>query len=215
MGSEAVAAAYRGTLLIADISGYTGFLGAVGGVHGEEMAKTGVIPEAYPLMTTLLEGIVDRLVPPFTLSKTEGDAVFAFASDADLDIRGQSILDCIGACYASFRGQVEAMNTAITCDCNACGMGIPLDLKFVLHHGGYVTQPIAGRAELIGPEVNAVHRLLKNHATDLVGDHAYALLTAAAVEGLQVPADGTPTVTETYDHFPPIEAYVFELSVPV
>ena len=164
-------------------------------------------------MTTLLDGIVDRLVPPFALSKTEGDAVFAFAADDQFELRGGAILACINACYLSFRGEVQAMEAALTCGCSACSLGIDLDLKFVMHHGGYVLQPIAGRQELLGPEVNAVHRLLKNHATDVVGDHAYALLTNAALRHLEVPADLASSVTEIYDHFPPIETFVFPVPI--
>lgn len=57
----------RGALLLADVSGYTGFLQAVAGAHGEEMATMQELPAAYPLMTSLLNGIVTRLVPPFRL----------------------------------------------------------------------------------------------------------------------------------------------------
>ena len=213
MASESVAAANRGTLLLADISGYTAFLQGVGAAHGEEMAETGEVPAAYPIMMTLLDGIVERLVPPFTLSKTEGDAVFAFAPDADLSLRGQSLLACMNACYAAFQENVVAMERALTCGCSACSFGITLDLKFVMHHGGYVIQPIAGRQELLGPDVNAVHRLLKNHANDIVGDRAYALLTSAATSHLEVPVATASPLTETYDHVAPIETFVFPVPI--
>lgn len=213
MTSAATPAANRGTLLLADISGYTAFLEGVGAEHGAEMAETGEVPEAYPIMMALLDGIVDRLVPPFTLSKTEGDAVFAFAPDADLPLRGQSILGCMNACYTAFQEQVVAMERALTCGCSACSFGITLDLKFVMHHGGYVIQPIAGRQELLGPDVNAVHRLLKNHASDIVGDAAYALLTSDATTHLDVPVDAASSVTETYDNIAPIDAYVFPVPI--
>jgi hypothetical protein len=213
MTAEATIGAQRGTLLLADISGYTAFLEAVGAAHGAEMAESSVVPEAYPLMTTLLDGIVGRLVPPFTLSKTEGDAVFAFASDADFRLRGEAILGCIDSCYRSFRGRVRAMEEALTCGCDACSLGIKLDLKFVMHHGGYVVQAIAGRHELLGPDVNAVHRLLKNHASVVVGERAYALLTSAAATQLEVPVERGLWVTEEYEHLAPIEAVVF--TVPI
>lgn len=178
MTAHDVVAARQGTLLLADISGYTAFLQAVGGAHGEEMARTGVIPPAYPLMATLLDAVVKRLITPFTLSKTEGDAVFAFAGADELIIHGQQLLDCIDACYGEFRGQIAAAEAARTCRCSACALGIALDLKFILHAGTYVVHPIAGREELLGPDVNAVHRLLKNDAADAVGSGAYALSQA-------------------------------------
>ena len=209
MTSQATPAANRGTLLLADISGYTAFLQGVGAEHGAEMAETGEVPEAYPIMMRLLDGIVERLVPPFTLSKTEGDAVFAFAPDGDLPLRGQSLLACMDACYAAFQENVVAMERALTCGCSACSFGITLDLKFVMHHGGYVLQPIAGRQELLGPDVNAVHRLLKNHASDVVGDRAYALFSRAAADHLEIPVATATPITETYDHLAPIETFVF------
>ncbi|MBT5774755.1 MAG: DUF2652 domain-containing protein [Dehalococcoidia bacterium] len=209
MTSDHRPGANRGTLLLADISGYTAFLEGVGAEHGAEMAETGEVPEAYPIMMTLLDGIVERLVPPFTLSKTEGDAVFAFAADADLPLRGQSLLACMSSCYSAFQENVAAMERALTCGCSACSFGITLDLKFVMHHGGYVLQPIAGRQELLGPDVNAVHRLLKNHAADVVGNRAYALFTRSAADHLEIPVTTATPVTETYDHVGQIETFVF------
>jgi hypothetical protein len=38
-----------------------------------------------------------------------------------------------------------------------------LELKFVLHHGGYIVQTVAGHQELLGPDVTISHLLLKNH----------------------------------------------------
>ena len=201
--------ARRGTLVLADISGYTAFLEAVGGAHGEEMAQSGEVPEAYPLMTTLLDGIVDRLIPPFSLSKTEGDAVFAFAADGEPQLRGEAVLRCIDLCYQSFRSQIEAMEAALTCGCNACSLGINLDLKFVLHHGGYVVQPIAGRPELLGPDVNLAHRLLKNDARSVVGERAYALFSSAAAEHFGVRTDTARRLTESYEGIAPVEVFVF------
>jgi hypothetical protein len=63
--------------------------------------------------------------------------------------------------------------------------------------------------------VNAVHRLLKNGARALVGDGAYALLTVAAATHLGVPVEEAETLTERYDHFPPIDAYVFAVPTPL
>ena len=211
MTSQDTAMVSSGTLLLADISGYTAFLQAVGDSHGEEMTESGIVPEAYPIMTTLLDGIVEGLVPPFALSKTEGDAVFAFAADTDLPLRGQAVLDCIDACYQAFRTQVKTMDSALTCRCNACAAGIDLDLKFILHAGSYVQQPIAGRQELLGPDVNTIHRLLKNHVREVVGGSAYALLTVAATARLDVPVDLAIRLTESDSQYPPTDAYAFSL----
>jgi hypothetical protein len=201
----------RGALLLADISGYTAFLEAVGGVHGEEMRSTGVVPAAYPLMTSLLDGIVERIVPPFVLSKFEGDAVFAFAPDGEFALRGVQLLACLNACYAAFLARVAETRELMWCSCTACSTLNGLDLKFVLHHGEYVALSIAGHDEILGPDVTIAHRLMKNHAAALVEGSGYALLTEAAVRHFEAPLDDALPVTEEYEHVAPIRAYVFRL----
>ncbi len=201
----------RGTLLLADISGYTAFLRAVGDAHGEEMAAGTFVPEAYPLLTRLLDGIVERVSPPFVLSEVEGDAVFAFAADADLELRGSALLGCLANCYDEYRAHLGAARELMPCNCDACSSIDRLELKFVLHHGNYVIQAIAGHPRLLGPDVTAAHLLLKNHVRDVVGPVAYALFTAPAAVHLEVPLDAAFAVTEAYDHYPAIEGFVLTL----
>jgi hypothetical protein len=84
-------------------------------------------------------------------------------------------------------------------------------LKFVLHHGSYVAQTIAGNAELLGPDVTAAHQMLKNEVVRTTGWHAYALVTLAAASYLEIPAeDGTGFDLE-YEHSGPISAVVLPL----
>lgn len=201
----------RATFVLADISGYTRFLEDVGDAHGLQL-ELGETPAAYPLMTTLLESIVNKLVPPFTLAKLEGDAVFAYADEPTLEIRGPAVADCLQACYASFRDHLRRTEEGLTCTCEACSSGANLDLKFVLHHGSYVAQSIAGNTELLGPDVTAVHRMLKNEVTAITGWRAYALLTAAAADHLEVPADAGMTIDLAYEHVGRMEALVLPLS---
>lgn len=205
------AGAASGPLLLADISGYTGFLQTVAEAHRDDAFAGGRVPDAYALVSSLLDGIIERIVPPFTLSKVEGDAVFAFARDDDDIPRGAALLDCLSACYASFRERLAGAEQIWTCRCTACSRVDGLDLKFVLHSGSYVVQSIAGGRELVGPEVVMAHRLLKNHAAELIGHSAYALITEAAASRLAVPADGARELTETYEHYPPIAARVYPL----
>lgn len=80
-----------------------------------------------------------------------------------------------------------------------------------LHTGTYVTQEIAGKRKLVGPEVVMAHRLLKNRAPELVGHGAYALITAAAAARLDIPTEASVPIAETYEHYPPISAHVFPL----
>ena len=203
--------AAEGPLLIADISGYTSFLQDVEVAHRDDAFANGAVPDAYGLMSSLLDGIVARIVPPFTLSKLEGDAVFAFAT-ADVAVpRGESLLACIRDCYADFRSRLAQAGETWTCTCAACARASSLDLKFVLHAGKYVLQEIAGSRELSGPDVVMAHRLLKNGAAKLLGDGAYLLLSAAAVSRLDVPVAGAIPMTETYEHYPPIETFAVAL----
>ena len=209
--SQAGAVRARGTFLLADISGYTGFLQGVGEAHQLLFIDQPEPPAAYALMSTLLETIMASVIPPFRLAKLEGDAVFAVASDAGLTIRGAAVVACLRACYAAFAARLAEANHLWTCTCGSCARIHDLDLKFVLHHGEYIAQRIAGQEEVLGPDVNVAHRLLKNHALDLVGGRPYALLTDAALAALEVSAAGMVPATETYEHIPPISVHVLPL----
>jgi len=198
-------------LLLADISGYTGFLGAVSEAHGEEMRSSGQIPAAYPLMSSLLDGIVERVVPPFLLSKFEGDAVFAFGPEDEAIPRGPAILGCLQDCYTAFVTRLHQAKDLMWCSCSACSRINELDLKFVLHHGEFVAMSISGHEELLGHEVTVAHRLLKNHAPEVVRTTGYALITATAITSLDVPVEGATPVIEEYEHIGPVRAFVVEL----
>lgn len=179
--------------------------------HRNDAFADGKVPDAYTVISSLLDGIVDRLVPPFTLSKLEGDAVFAYATDAEALPRGQKLFDCIDACYADFRGRVDTAHSVWQCWCEACSRIDQLDLKFVLHAGPFVIQSIAGRPELVGPEVVVAHRLLKSHAAELLDHGAFALVTDAASALLDVASDSGVAIVETYDPSPPVSCRAFAL----
>jgi hypothetical protein len=203
--------AASGPLLLADISGYSSFLQAVADAHRNDAFADGVVPDAYALMSSLLDGIIERVIPPFTLSKLEGDAVFAYGAGEDQLPRGAALLDCFAACYSDFRRRLGMAHEIWTCTCGACSRADGLDLKFVLHAGSFVLQSVAGRPELAGPEVVMAHRLLKNGAAALVGHGAYALITDVAVARFEVPTEGGLPLVETYEHYPPIRTRVFTL----
>ena len=206
--------AAEGPLLLADISGYTSFLQDVEVTHRDDAFADGAVPDAYGLMSSLLDGIVARIAPPFTLSKIEGDAVFAFAtSDADVPI-GEALLDCVRSCYADFTARLAQAGEIWTCTCDACARADTLDLKFVLHAGKYVIQEIAGSRELSGPDVVMAHRLLKNRAAEVVGNGAYLLISAAAASSLKVEVEEAIPMTETYEHYAPIDTFAIPLGVP-
>jgi len=175
------------------------------------MASGAFVPEAYPLLTSLLDGIVEGIAPPFVLAKLEGDAVFAFGPEGELNLRGQTVVDCLSACYRAYRARLDEARELMVCDCNACVSINRLELKFVLHHGGYIVQSVAGQQELFGPDVTISHLLLKNRVADVIGQSAYALVTDPAASYLAVPLGGARAITEEYEHYPPIRASVLNL----
>jgi hypothetical protein len=202
--------ARRATFVLADISGYTRFLSDVGTAHSAQL-EMGETPPAYPLMTSFLDAIVRSLTPPFVLAKLEGDAVFAYADDETLTIRGDAVTACLQACYENFREHLRRTEDGLTCTCDACSSAARLDLKFILHHGSYIAQTIAGGTELLGPDVTTAHRMMKNDVVATTGWPAYALLSSAAVEHLGVSvANGVPLELE-YEHTAPIRALVLPL----
>lgn len=212
MASPDAPRAASGPLLLADIGGYTSFLQDVAFAHRDDAFADGAVPDAYAVMSNLLDGIVGRVVPPFTLAKLEGDAVFAYATDAAPLPRGAAMLECLVECHEDFRRRLNGAREIWSCWCDACSRIDLLDLKFILHAGDYVVQEIAGRRELVGPEVVIAHRLLKTSAPKLVGHGAFALATAAAAARFEIPTDGAIPLAESYEHYPvPIDAHVFPL----
>lgn len=128
---------HSGTILLADISGYTVFLEDVKAEHAKDAFADGQIPYAYGLMSNLLGGIVERIDPPFTLVKFEGDAVFAIGEDGTAP-KGPTLMGYITECYREFTARLDEAGLTWTCSCDACEVKKSLDLKFVLHHGRYI-----------------------------------------------------------------------------
>ena len=199
----------QGVLLLADISGYTGFLQGVAEAHRALIIDSDDPPYAYAVMSTTLQAIVEALSPQFQVAKLEGDAVFAVADDGT--VSGEAMLGTLRDCLAAFRAQLTKATDTWVCSCNACSTINTLDLKFIVHHGGYVAQTIAGYSELLGPEVNVAHRLLKNHAVELVGRVPYALFTDAATDALSLTTDGMTDSEEAYDGNPPLPVHILVL----
>jgi uncharacterized protein YndB with AHSA1/START domain len=186
-------------LVVADISGYTSYLA------GAE------IDHAQNVLQDLLETVVEQLSPPLQLVEVEGDACFTYAPGGP--VSGAALLDTIDACYFAFRRRLRDITQSTTCPCNACVRIPSLDLKFVAHFGRAVHQRVFGREDLVGPDVIAVHRLLKNTVTDRHGWRAYALLTEACVSelGLDCPRLGMVEHTEHYPDVGDQRAFVEDL----
>lgn len=158
--------------VIADISGYTQFLAGVELDHGQD------------IITDLMGTVVRSLRPPFRLAKFEGDAAFLYAVADKVD--GSVVQDAIESTYFAFQKRLRNIKQATSCECRACSEMQHLDLKFVSHHGEFITHRMAGREELAGREVILIHRLLKNAVSERLGGHAYALYSHACIEALGI-----------------------------
>jgi uncharacterized protein YndB with AHSA1/START domain len=79
------------------------------------------------------------------------------------------------------------------------------------HHGDFIIQSVAGIHELVGSDVNLVHRLLKNHIGEATGWRAYALFTEKCLERVGLKPDGLHPQTETYEHLGDIQTHTLDL----
>ena len=194
-----LSAAQPTCFLIADISGYTGYLADVELDHAQD------------ILADLIGAVVTALRPNFRLAKLEGDAAFTFAMVERID--GSMLLDTIERCYFGFRRRRRDVRQATSCECNACSRIPDLDLKFVVHHGAAIQQTVAGRQELLGSDVIVAHRLLKNEVVERLGIHAYALITQASIDAsdLDPAALGMVGHVETYDRIGDVPGWVHDL----
>lgn len=186
-------------LVIADISGYTGYLAGVELDHAQD------------ILADLMATIVSALRPGFRLAKLEGDAAFTFAVTERVD--GSLLLDTVERCFFGFRRRRRDVRQATSCECNAC-LRIPdLNLKFVIHHGVILRQRVAGRVELLGSDVILVHRLLKNDVVASTGIEAYALFSQQCVDvmDVDVAALGMRPMSESYEHIGVVPVWVHDL----
>ena len=135
--------AARGPLLLFDIGGYTSFLQAVATAHADDAFADGAVPPAYAILSSLLDGIVEAVVPPTTLSKLEGDAVFVYGMDAAPLPGGAAFLAWLRGTYAAFADRLEQVRELWSCTCAACIRVEQLDLTAVVHAGPFVLSGIA------------------------------------------------------------------------
>jgi hypothetical protein len=185
--------------LIADISGYTGYLADVELEHAQD------------ILADLIGAVVTALRPNFRLAKLEGDAAFTFMTTEKVD--GTMLLDTLERCYFGFRRRRRDVLQATSCECNACARIPDLDLKFVVHHGAAIHQTVAGRRELLGPDVIVVHRLLKNDVVETIGIDAYALITQQCIDATDIDpaALGMVPHVERHDRIGDIPVWVHDL----
>jgi hypothetical protein len=187
-----------GYLILADISGYTSFV-----------AQT-EIEHAGLALSYLLETIVEKLSGCLTISKLEGDAVFAYCEESNIPT-GKNLLDVIDATYRAFRDRAKELFAQATCPCRACRALPTLDLKFMVHHGDFLIQRVAGNKDLLGTDVNLIHRLLKNHVAESTGWKGYALFTSQGLEHMRTGKESFVEQAESYEHLGEVKTYVRDM----
>jgi hypothetical protein len=189
-----------GYLILADISGYTSFV-----------AKT-EIEHADMALSFLLETIVEQISSLLTVCQLEGDAVFAYIEESRLQ-EARSLLALVDQTYLAFREKALALYSQATCPCRACRALPTLDLKFILHHGEFLMQKVAGVEHLLGTDVNLIHRLAKNHVSEATGWKGYALFTDPVLTRLRTDKASFVQQSESYEHLGEVETYVMDMHV--
>lgn len=149
-------------LLIADIGGYTQYMGT----HRMSLAHAEVNT------ARMLDRMVDA-ARGYDLVEIEGDAAFLARASARTDEDTvDEILRAAVAMHRAFHAEREYV-VANLCPCGGCREAKGLTLKFVAHVGEVASQSIRGRTKLVGIDVILVHRLLKND----VSIREYVLMT--------------------------------------
>lgn len=143
----------RALLLLADIGGYTEFMR----LHRLNLAHSQEITQR------LLESMLDA-VPALRLVEVEGDALFLSAphDDHPSPAAAADWVPAALAMYRAFHARQQWMVAHNLCVCDACRQIGKLNVKFVAHLGDVVSQRIRDTEKLVGVDVIAVHRMLKN-----------------------------------------------------
>jgi hypothetical protein len=140
-------------LIIADIGGYTRFMK----LHRMTLAHS------QDITGRLLEAVVDAS-PPLRLVEIEGDAAFLYlpqkqSAEASTSKAAAGIAL---AMHQAFHARQQWMVARNMCICDACRQAGQLKVKFVAHAGEIATQTIKDRTKVVGIDVIAAHRMLKN-----------------------------------------------------
>ena len=189
-----------GILLISDITGYTKYLASSELEHAESSLRS------------LLNLIIEHTRPPLVISRLEGDAVISYAPAGSFQ-QGQTIVEIIEHTYIDFCQARELMLLNTTCTCNACRNIPNLDLKFFVHFGSFMLEPLHTYTELVGTDVNLIHRLTKNSVTQQTGFKAYVAYTQSAVAALGIDriAETMTRHAETYESIGEVQLYLDDL----
>jgi hypothetical protein len=191
-------ASAQALLLIADIGGYTDYMGSHRLSLGHAEANT----------ARLLEKLIDA-ARDFDLIEIEGDAAFLSrqADALDSDATVAAIVQAVVSMHRAFHIERQHVVTNL-CPCDGCAQAENLKLKFVAHIGEVATQTINKRRNLVGIDVIFVHRLLKNP----VPVPEYVLLSEALYRtGDGVLLEGVHEVSQDLEGIGPVRTYFVDV----
>lgn len=154
--------ATQGTLVLADISGYTSYMAGTEHEHSIEILKE--------LMETIARSFEGRL----RIDQLEGDALCATTERTDPEV-----VTWLHDTFGRFHERLRDIRELSTCPCRACSSAGDLGLKFIVHRGEFSRQQIGQQVQLYGTDVNLVHRLAKNS----VPLREYLFATAVTLAG--------------------------------
>lgn len=155
----------RGYPLLADISGFVDFLNDSETDHAREIIQE------------LLEFLIKKISPVFTVAQIDGDAIFAFAPEGGF-VRGESLFELLESTYTAYKDQLVQVSRVRSCGCNACTNAPKLDLKFAIHFGEYIPQEFNDQFDLTGLAPYFIRkREWKEPVEDATHWRGYALFT--------------------------------------
>lgn len=161
-------------LLFADISGFTSYI------------RQNPWTEAHALdaIHKLLDAVIDRLEPAFTLAKLEGDAAFCHLELSGETPDSRQMTQMLEAAFTAFSDCQSALVSRNHCHCLACRGLASLQLKIILHRGQIAFLPTRLGREPGGLPVIVLHRLSKNR----VRGNRYLMWTAPVDALLRIEA---------------------------
>lgn len=186
-----------GYLLIADITGYTGYL------------TRSELEHANPIIHSLLEAIVMELKDPMKLRGLEGDAVLAYSSGPFPS--GETFLNICESLYRVFAERRRNIVQNTTCPCNACRNVADLDLKVLAHHGKFEELSIGPMKDISGADVVLVHRMAKTNVKEDTGILSYALFSEDAFQAMGIESE-LMQYSAQFEHFGDVPMRVYDLA---
>ena len=153
----------EGSLVLADISGYTKFMAATELEHSDVVVRR--------MLNTIVASLKGRL----TMAQLEGDGVFFVGEGV-----APELIEWLEGCYLTFHRRMRTFLERRQCSCDACARAPELTLKIIAHYGRYSRQRIGETGQVHGVDVIVPHRLAKNS----VPSHEYILATRDLLERL-------------------------------